>query len=164
MRLAGLWQIIVLVTTNDEESPKWPADPGERGREMSRRGVIGGRRPGSGRPRTDRFSRAIAMALEPHVDEVVAAVRAGLADPNPRTKVLAARAAIDLAVRHDGVAQRDEAEEAQPFAAGWSIEEVHRAAAAVMADMVRSGEIGLDDLQARLGTAGVVDAEVVEPG
>src|SRR4051812_40922061 len=92
--------------SEDDDLPtRWPSDPAERGRAMQKAGVIGGRRPGAGRPRKDRFSRLIAEAMEPHVDEVVQALRAGLADENVRTRVMAARAAADLAVRHDAVAQ-----------------------------------------------------------
>jgi hypothetical protein len=94
--------------SDDAESFDWPADRAERGRAMAAAGLIGGPRPGSGRPRRDRFSRAIAEAMEPHLDEVVEALRAGLNDTNTRTRVQAARAAVDLAVRHDAVEQRDE--------------------------------------------------------
>lgn len=150
------------MSSADEQSlTTWPSDPAERGRAMAAAGVIGGRQPGAGRPRRDRFSRLIAEAMEPHVEEVVDALRAGLADANTRTRVMAARAAVDLAVRHDGVAQRDEHHEEDRFAL-MSADEVRAAFAQELAAMVRSGEVSVDEVLGQLPAPGdVVDAEVV---
>lgn len=133
----------------------WPSDPAERGRAMASAGVIGGSRPGAGRPRRDRFSRLLAEQMSEHTEEVVSALRAGLADDNVRTRVMAARAAVDLAVRHDGVSQRDDIAEADTFAR-MSDHEVREAFARELAEMVRSGELTMDSLGAQ-----AVDAEVV---
>ena len=145
------------VTTELELTP-WPSDPAARGRAMAAAGVIGGRRPGAGRPRRDRFSLAIAEAMEPHVDEVVEALRAGLADSNMRTRVMAARAAVDLAVRHDAVAQRDD-HHTEDVYARMSAQEVRSAFASVLLEMVNSGELAAGDVFAELP---ILDVETVE--
>lgn len=134
---------------------RWPFDPAERGRAMAAAGVIGGARPGAGRPRRDRYSRLIADAMEEHVDEVVDALRAGLGSDNTRTRVMAARACVDLAVRHDAVAQRDEHHAVDTFVS-MSSDEVRAAAAAELVAMLAGGELGLDDL-AQIAPAAVIE-------
>jgi hypothetical protein len=148
------------MSADDESLTAWPSDPAERGRAMAAAGVIGGRRPGAGRPRRDRFSRLLAEQMSEHTDEVVAALRAGLADSNVRTRVMAARAAVDLAVRHGGVAQRDDHHEEDRFAL-MTADEVRAAFARELAGMVQAGELTMGDLSTALG-ADVVDAEVVD--
>lgn len=126
---------------------RWPSDRAERGRAMAAAGVIGGTRPGAGRPRRDRYSRMIAEAMEPHVEEVVDALRAGLTSDNTRTRVMAARAAVDLAVRHDAVAQRDEHHQIDTFVRMTS-DEVREAFANELVTMLQEGELALDDVAA----------------
>lgn len=135
----------------------WPSDPAERGRAMAAAGVIGGRQPGSGRRRRDRFSRLLAEQMSEHTEEVVDALRAGLRDDNTRTRVMAARAAVDLAVRHDLVAARDEHhEDAVAALEHLSDDELVERMVRHLGDQLQRQRLGRGDDER------VIDAEVVE--
>ena len=143
----------------DEDRTTWPSDPTERAHALVAAGRIGGPRPGSGRPRRDRFSRLVAEGVADHVDEVVEALRRGLVSQNERTAVMAARAATDLLVRHDALEQRDEHHSVDVYAR-MTADEVRAEFAHHLAEMVRSGELTTGDL---LTEVSIVDAEVVQP-
>ncbi len=107
---------------------------------MAAAGIIGGRRPGAGRPRRDRFSRMVAEGLAEHVDEVIEALRRGMASTNERTAVMAARAASDLLVRSDALQQRTE-EHAVDGYSRMSEDEVRAEFAEVLIEAIATGEI-----------------------